>query len=200
MVLVVSSDEIKKELTGYSPEKAEFFHTESAKIADQNFENALRESKYNKVILLCGGSASGKTEFLATQLIKKQAIVLDATLSTELGARTKISKILKSNKVPVIYAVIPDDLNRAFIAFLNRDRKFSDTYFYRTHSGSRKVLLYIALNYPSVKITIVQSSYTNNQQLQFTQLKFDHKKQTVDYLTELQLTENDIISLINSKL
>lgn len=68
MTLVISADEIKKELPDYSPEKAESFHRESARLADKNFEIALKESTFKEVILLCGGTASGKTEFLVTQL------------------------------------------------------------------------------------------------------------------------------------
>ncbi|MEK7592244.1 MAG: hypothetical protein AAB508_02500, partial [Patescibacteria group bacterium] len=126
MAHIISADEIKKKLAGYSPQKAEFFHHESAKLADQLFEKALTTNPYKEVILLSGGTASGKTEFLATQLHNKRCIILDATLSTEEGAKIKLKKILKAKKVPIIYAVIPDDLKRAFIAFLNRDRKFSD--------------------------------------------------------------------------
>lgn len=129
MPLIISADEIKKKLPDYSPEKAESFHRESAKLADKNFEKALNENLFKEVILLCGGTASGKTEFLVTQLNRKRCVILDATLSTKEGAEIKLKKILKANKKAVIYAVIPDDLKRAFIAFLNRDRRFSDTHF-----------------------------------------------------------------------
>lgn len=200
MPLIISADEIKKKLPDYSPEKAESFHRESAKLADKNFEKALKESFSKEVILLCGGTASGKTEFLVTQLNRKRCVILDATLSTKEGAEIKLKKIIKANKKAVVYAVIPDDLKRAFIAFLNRDRRFSDTHFYKTHSGSRKTLLWIALNYLKVKINIVESSYTESQILQFARIKFDNRKQLIDYLTGLQLTESDIISIISKEL
>ncbi|MDE2024935.1 MAG: DUF2188 domain-containing protein [Patescibacteria group bacterium] len=61
---------------------------------------------------------------------------------------------MNAKKTPIIYTVIPDDLKRAFVAFLNRDRKFSDTHFYKTHSGSRKTLLWIAQNNPAVRAYI----------------------------------------------
>lgn len=200
MALVISADEIKKNLPNYSPEKAEFFHRESAKLADKNFEKALKESLFKDTILLCGGTASGKTEFLVTQLNRKRCIILDATLSTEEGAEIKLKKIIKAKKKPIIYAVIPDDLKRAFIAFLNRDRKFSDTHFYQTHSGSRKTLLWIALNYVKIKINIIESSYTKSQFLQFARIKFDNRQKLIDYLTDLQMTESDIINTINKEL
>ncbi len=199
MAIIISADEIKKKLLNYSPERAELFHRESAKLADKNFEIALKESSFKEVILLCGGTASGKTEFLVTQLYHKQCIILDATLSTEEGAKIKLRRVIKAKKKPVIYAVIPDDLKRAFIAFLNRDRKFSDKHFYNTHSGSRKTLLWIALNYPKIKINIVESSYTKDQ-LQFAKIKFTSKKHLTNYLAGLQLTESGIISIINKEL
>src|SRR3990167_212368 len=166
MAIVISADEIKKDLPNYSPNKAEEFHHESATKADKLFTKALKEKSHSEVILLNGGTASGKTEFLDTQLRYRDYIILDATLSTELGTKNKIRQIVKAGKTPVIYSVIPDDLKRAFVAFLNRDRKFSDVYFYQTHSGSRKTILWIAKNYPDIEIVIIESSYTQSQSLQ----------------------------------
>lgn len=196
MSIIISADEIKKELPDYSPDKAEEFHHESAKKADKQFAKALKESSYIEVILLSGGTASGKTEFLATQLSSEDSIIMDATLSTELGAKNKIRQIIKAKKVPIIYTVIPDDLKRAFIAFLSRDRKFSDEHFYKTHSGSRKTLLWIAKNYPDIELNIVESSYTPDGVLQFLKIQFDTKQKLTDYLASKQLSENDIINLI----
>ena len=200
MPIVISADEIKKKLPDYSPQKAELFHRESAKLADKEFEAALKRSSFKEVILLSGGAASGKTEFLVTQLSRKRCVIFDATLDTIERAKIKIRNILRKKKKPVIFAVIPDNLKRAFIAFLNRDRKFSDEHFYRTHSGSRKTLLWIASNYPNVRINIVESSYTKDQILQFAKLKFNSRKQMINYLSRLQLTESDIISLVNKEL
>lgn len=193
MVIVISADEIKKQIPDYSPEKAEVFHRESARLADKLFSRELKKSKYKSVILLNGGTASGKSEFLSTQLRNKRYIVFDATLSTKLGAEIKLRQIFKAKKKPIIYAVIPDDLRRAFVAFLSRDRKFSDSHFYKTHSGSRKTLLWIAKNYPQIKINIVESSYISSRVLQFAKIKLDNRQQLIEYLTGLQMTEDDII-------
>jgi len=193
MAIVISADEIKKQLPNYSPYNAESFHRESARQADKLFTRTLKTSSYNKIILLNGGTASGKTEFLSTHLINEECIILDATLSTELGAKNKIRQIFKARKIPIIYTVIPDDLRRAFIAFLNRDRKFSDTHFYKTHAGSRKTLLWIAQNYPEIDINIIESSYTLEDKLQFLKIQFDNRQKLIDYLVGKQLTENDII-------
>ncbi|HSW97298.1 MAG TPA: hypothetical protein VLF89_05725 [Candidatus Saccharimonadales bacterium] len=199
MTTIISADEIKKQLPNYSPDKAEDFHHESAKYADKQFTTALKNNPHKEVILLNGGTASGKTEFLSTHLMNKGCVILDATLSTELGAKNKIRQIIKAGKTPIIYTVIPDDLRRAFSAFLNRDRKFSDTHFYNTHSGSRKTLLWIVQNYPDLEINIIESSYTAEGKLQFLHIQFDTKAKLIDYLTGKQLTEDDIISYINTE-
>lgn len=200
MALIISADEIKKELPNYSPEKAEEFHHESAQIADRLFADALKKGEYQNAILLSGGTASGKTEFMATQLNCDDCIIFDGTLATELGAKNKLRQILAHGKTPNIYGVIPDSLNRAFIAFLSRDRKFSDEHFYKTHSGSRRTLLWIANEYPSVKITVIESSYTKGQKIQFTELIFDTREDLITYLTGIQMTEADIIKTLTSKL
>jgi len=194
MAVIISADDIKKKLSNYSPDKAEQFHRESAKIADREFENKLKDADFREVILMSGGAASGKTEFLATHLVnRKSCLILDATLSTEEGAGIKLKKIIKAKKKPVIYAVIPDDLKRAFTAFLHRDRKFSDAHFYKTHSGSRRTLLWIANNYPDVEMNIVESSYKKGKRLQFSKLKFDSRYLLISYLAGLQMTEAGII-------
>jgi hypothetical protein len=196
MVPVISADEIKKDLPHYSPDKAESFHRESAKLADKLFSESLKSNPYTSAILLNGGTASGKTEFLSTQLFHKKCIIFDATLSTPLGAENKLRQILKAKKIPVIYAVIPDNLQRAFLAFLNRDRKFSDAHFYKTHARSRKTLLWIATTYPKIKMHIIESSYTSDGKLHFLKIQFANKQKLIDYLKNKQLTENDIIDAV----
>ncbi|TSC83640.1 MAG: hypothetical protein G01um101416_1199 [Microgenomates group bacterium Gr01-1014_16] len=194
MAILISADDIKKKLPDYSPEKAEQYHRESARLADREFENKLKVAGFREVILMSGGAASGKTEFLATHLVnRKNCLILDATLSTEEGAGIKLKKIIKAKKDPIIYAVIPDGLKRAFVAFLHRDRKFSDAHFYKTHSGSRRTLLWIAKNYPDVEMNIVESSYIKGRRLQFSGLKFDSRRLLVSYLSGLQVTEAGII-------
>lgn len=193
MAVIISADEIKKELKGYTPDRAEKFHAESAKMADQEFEKEIKNTSYKEVILVCGGSASGKSEFLATQLANRESVIFDGTLSSTKRAERKLKKIIKENKTPIIYAVIPDDLKRAFIVFLRRDRKFSWSHFYRTHSSSRKTLLWIALNYSKVEINIVESSYTSSKGLQFIMIKIDNRQKLIEYLIGLQMTEDDII-------
>lgn len=200
MALVVSADRLKETLPGYSPEKSEQFHTESAKLADKQFYTALKENELESVVLMNGGTASGKTEFLATQLVNKPYIILDATLSSEEGAKIKLRSIVKAKKRPLVYSVIPDDLGRAFIAFLHRDRKFSPDHFYRTHSDSRRVLLWIIKNFPRIEVHIVESSYTKDQNLLFTGLVFDSQQELRKHVESIQLSETDIIQITNAEL
>ncbi|MEI6690782.1 MAG: hypothetical protein WCL07_03475 [bacterium] len=197
---IISADKIKKDLPGYDPKLAEEYHHESAQLADIELKRALKDNPNRKVILMSGGSASGKTEFMLTQLVQRDAIIFDTTLSTGEGARIKIKNIRKSGRKLEVYAVIPDDLSRAFIAFLHRDRKFSDAHFYQTHSGSRSTLLNIAINHPDIPIYIIESSYTEDKHMRFAQVTFDNHDQFIKYLETIQVSENAIIDLVSREL
>jgi len=106
--IIISADEIKKNLKGYNPEKVEKFHTESAKIADKNFIKYLNNKDFNNVLLLCGGTASGKTELISEYLVDREdSIIFDGTLSTTEGAKIKIKNIEKKNKRPIICFSFP---------------------------------------------------------------------------------------------
>jgi len=200
MAVIISADEIKKSLPNYSPEKAEEFHSVSAKQADKEFESVLKTSQFEKVILLNGGSASGKTEFLMTQLEKRHCVIFDGTLQTPEGARVKLERIVKVNKKPIIFSVIPDDLGRAFIAFLHRDRRFSSSHFYKTHSGSRKTLLWITEHFPTIEINLIESSYTRGQKMVFKELVFNDRQELLHYLKKIQKDEADIMKIVNDQL
>ncbi len=195
-LILISSDEAKKKLKGYDPSKAEVFHSESAKIADKEFEMALKDTKVKYVLLMSGGSASGKTEFVSAYLCDFDGIIFDSTLSTIKGAEIKIKKILKAQKIPKVFAVFPDNLERAFTAFLSRDRRFSDEHFYRTHSGYRKTLFWIAQNFPEVDIQIFESKYLSKGDLTFYKLEFSDYQQLVEFLKRSQYTEEEIIRII----
>ncbi|MCK5211758.1 hypothetical protein KAJ89_03580 [Candidatus Parcubacteria bacterium] len=198
--MIISADIIKKQMKDYDPGNAEEYHRESARTADIEFKNALKVVKKKKVILMNGGSASGKTEFVSEYLNGYEGIIFDGTLPTPEGARVKIKKIARAHKEAVVYSVIPDDLLRAFVAFLNRDRKFQDIHFYKTHSGSRKTLLWIAEKYPDLKLKIFESSYNKIQNMIFSELIFDNKEQELFYLQGIQMTVEKIIKLVNEKI
>lgn len=198
--VLISSDEIKKNIKGYHPEKASQFHKKSAQLADKKFQKTIKD--IDTIYLMCGGSASGKTEFLSEYLDDFEGIIFDGTLSTLEGAKIKIKKIQRAKKKPIICAVFPDDLKRAFDAFLHRDRKFDDEHFYRTHSGSRKTLLWIAQNYLDVEIRIYESSYSKDKykrksDIIFDQLIFKSRKQCIEFLKDFQYTEGQILKLVH---
>lgn len=194
--LIIAADEIKKSLPGYVPEKSESFHHESAKRADQQLQLSLKESPCKEVILMCGGAASGKTEYVSEYLVDLPVIVFDGTLPTLSGAEIKIRSILKARKTPIVCAVLPDDMRRAFAAFLHRDRKFSDTHFYRTHVGSRKTLLAIAETYPEIEIQLIESSYVYGKSMTFKKLVFHKRDQLIAFLKKQQYTEDILIDMV----
>lgn len=181
---VVSADEIKKSIRGYNPKKSEEFHSESAKLADKEFYEKIKGNPNKEVILICGGSASGKTEYLTTYLSHFKGVILDTTLSTKEGARIKIEKILKQKKKPRIVAVIPDDLRRAFLAFLSRDRQYPDKYFYETHAGSKETLLWIAQKHPDIEIDYFISTYGKSKKIRFGKAEIKDKIMEIEFLKE----------------
>lgn len=194
----ISIDDQKKRIPGYKPQEAEKYHRESAKTADAIFARALKEDPSTTVILLCGGSASGKTEFCSEYLDDEDAIVYDGTLSSEHGAEVKLRNVHRAHKKAVIIAVFPDDLKRAFSAFLLRDRQFSDEHFYRTHVGARKTLLWIAENSPDTEIRLYESTYRRGSSLSFDSLVFKTQAELIAHLRSIQYTEEHIISLVTA--
>jgi hypothetical protein len=192
MAFIISADELKKTLSGYDPARSNEFHRASARLADKVYEQAVKERPENEVMLLSGGAASGKTEYLSVYLESKDIIILDGTLPSLEGAKIKISKALKRRKKVSITAVMPENFNIAFSAFLGRERKFPPEHFFRTHSSSRKTLLEIAEALPEVEITIIDSAYDSNGGLHFTEIVFSDKASMVELLRQRQYTESEI--------
>lgn len=195
--IIISIDESKKKVSGYSPSSADKFHSQSAKLANKDFDQALKESNCSDVILMCGGSASGKTEFLSVYLGDFHGIIFDSTLPTIEGAEIKIKRIRKAGKTPFIYAVLPDDIKRAFIAFLGRDRKFSDEHFYRTHSGSRMTLLSLVKGHIDLEVKIFESSYVKNN-LIYKEILFSNRKELIEFLENNQYTEDQVLNIVKT--
>src|SRR5262249_7911336 len=142
--LLISADELKKTIPGYDPEQSHLVHRESAKLADKEYAAKVKDPAFKEVILMSGGGASGTTEFVSAYLMDDSAIIVDVTLAISEGAKIKVRAAQKAGKAVRVVAVWPRDLKIAFAAFLQRDRKYPDEYFYRTHSVSRRVLLEIA--------------------------------------------------------
>ena len=192
MTFIISPDDLKKTLQGYDPSKADIFHRDSARLADTAYAAALKTRPEPEVILLSGGAASGKTEYLSVYLQDKHAIIFDGTLPTFEGAKIKIRNAQKSGKTVSITAVMPEDFGVAFEAFLGRERKFPPEHFFRTHSSSRKTLLAIAEYFPDLAITVIDSSYDDEHSLSFTEIVFDQKDALLELLRHRQYTEEAI--------
>lgn len=195
MAFIISADDIKKTLPGYDPNNSDKMHRESAKLADKAYEEALKARSENTVILMAGGTASGKTEYISAYLKNTKGIILDGTLPTFDGAKIKIRKALKNNKNIEVHSVLPFSLETAFVAFLNRDRKFPPEHFFRTHSSSREALLDIAKNFPEIKMEIIfseNSKQDSKYKMNFTKLWIPDRSFLIEFLTESQYTEDEI--------
>lgn len=217
MYKVISIDEEKEFLPGYSPENADSFHRETAKIVNKKFDQELKKVKGKKAILMCGGSASGKTEFIAKfcptetdQDIVVEGIVFDSTLATENGAQTKIRNVKRFGNIPVVCLILPYSLTRCFKAFHERDRKIPESRFFETHSGARKVALWIAKNHPEVELLIYYNRLNDEADrsdgdsqiskiedgLGFAEISFENKNELIAFLEEAQCSEEEIKTLI----
>jgi len=198
---IIDLDEIKKEIPGYSPEKADEFHEQSAKIANKIFDMRLKEMKNQNIVLMCGGSASGKSEFLAKFLPESfEGIVFDSTFSTPEGAEIKIKNMQKSGNTPILCVILPKNLKDSFTAFQNRERKIPEYRFYETHSGARKTALWVAKNFPEVEILVYENQYDafdqEEEELPYSQKQFDDKEDLLEFLQEIQYTEEGIFRQI----
>ena len=192
---IISSDDIKKELPGYDPNDAGALHEESTRIADERLTQAIRTRSEKTVILMSGGSASGKSEYVSAYLKNRAVIISDGTSSKYERANRKITQVLESGKKVEMHAVWPMDLEKAFVAFLNRDRKFSAKHFFRTHSSSRKTLLHIAQNSPTIPITVFFSRYQGEGHTMdtiFAKVLIENRGQLVAFLNNNQYTEEEI--------
>ena len=195
MAYVISPDEIKKTLAGYKPESAENFQTESAKQADRLYAQALKARTESKVILMSGGAASGKSEYVSAYLKDEPVIVFDGTLPTPRGAEIKITRARKAHKQVEIHAILPENFLVAFVAFLNRDRKFPVEHFYRTHSSARSTLLYTARTMPEITIKIFVSKVDfvgEGSTMSFRELTFSKHQNLIEFLEGNQYTEEEI--------
>ena len=83
--MIIEVDEYKKKVFWYNAAHSENFHEASAKLADKDFTIALKSGLYKRVILMAGGTASGKTEYATSYLTKKDQLVYDGTLKNENG-------------------------------------------------------------------------------------------------------------------
>jgi hypothetical protein len=197
MAYIISSDDVKETLPGYNPLKAEEFHKKSTNIADKMFEDALKSRTEKTVIIMSGGSASGKSEYVSAYLYSRKVMIYDGTSSTYARAKGKLEKALRSDKRVEAHAVWPESFERAFLAFTYRDRQFSVKHFYRTHSNSRKTLLKIAKEFSNVPIKLTLSDYrTSEPKMTFSVLTEKSRIKFIEYLQDNQYTENEIMARV----
>lgn len=195
MALLISADDLKSTIPGYDPSKSDAVHHESARLADREYVQALRQPEYPTVYLLSGGGASGKTEYMSEYLMSERAIIMDGTLPSFAGAKIKAQAARKSGKHVSIHAVWPEDFKIAFSAFLGRDRKYPDQHFYSTHSRARAALLEIAESNLDVEIAIIESQYENSK-LRFFRYEFETTADQIEFIREGQYTEEEIRKII----
>lgn len=141
---------------------------------------------------MCGGSASGKSEYVSAYLEDKSVIILDGTLPSFKGAKIKIRNALKAGKKIEVHCVLPESLLIAFIAFLNRDRKFPVEHFYRTHSSARETVLEVAKTFPDVTIKLIVSHGAEGAGMSFTEKQFENRDALIEFLGAQQYTEKEI--------
>lgn len=196
--VIISADEIKKSLVDYDPTQSHLVHRQSTQLADKQFAETVKSSKYKTVVLLSGGSASGKTEFVSEYLVDQNLIIFDGTLPSFQGAKIKADLARRYKKEVVIKAIWPEDIKIAFAAFLSRDRKYPDEFFYKTHINSRQALLDIALSELAVSVTIYHNSY-NKEGITFREISFQNRKFLIDYLEANQYTERELLDIISKE-
>ena len=200
MAHIISADTIKKILPGYDPAKSGLVHSQSAKLADKAFEAALKQRSEQTVVLMAGGTASGKTEYVSTYLKQRKLIVFDGTLPTFKGAKIKIDKIKKANKQAEVHLIIPSSAADAHTAFLDRKRKFNLSHFYRTHSGSRRTVLEVSEQYPKVPIRIFISKVIEQKfgfNMKFSEQVFSSQTELIAYLAKNQYNEREIKRMVS---
>jgi len=137
--MIIEVDKFKEKIEGYDPERSEDFHIESGKLADVEFRKQLKNSIHKRVVLMAGGSASGKSEYAQTFLMHKDQLVYDGTLKNFHGFKVKNDKIKRyskhSPKIKVVY-ILPVNWEESLEVFLSRERKMELKTFFGTHAKS----------------------------------------------------------------
>lgn len=138
--MIVEVDAYKEKVPGYTPKRSEEFHRASAGLADTEFTQELKSRKYRRVILMAGGTASGKTEFAHSYLYHPDQLVYDGTLKDYHGFEVKLQRIARHTKGQAkvkVVLIIPRDWTKAFGAFLQRERKMNVATFFDTQIRSK---------------------------------------------------------------
>lgn len=188
-IMIIEVDEYKKKVKGYSAEKSEEFHIESGKLADKDFILQLKTKNYSKVVLMSGGTASGKTEYATSYLKRKNILVYDGTLKDYNGLKVKLDKIeryAKNIKNISVVLVIPKNIIHSFSAFLKRERKMKTSVFFDTHIKTKYTVAKI-LKETKIKVEIYVSEYNEkSDKLSFIKFRMSKgRKQTAILLERI---------------
>ncbi len=183
--MIIEVDEYKEKVVGYEAEKSEDFHIESARLADKDFIKHLKTGKYKRVILMAGGTASGKTEFATSYLIHKDQLVYDGTLKNFEGFQIKYKNIMKYTKGLAkikIVLIIPANFDDAFKIFHNRKRKMKLETFFDTQIRSRQTVAKILIE-TKVRVEVYSSVYSSSKdKLQYTRINITNRKDVAENL------------------
>jgi len=187
--MIIEVDEYKNLVPGYNPKKSEDFHVDSARLADKHFTDCLKSGKYKKVVLMAGGTASGKTEFAFSYLDKKDQVVYDGTLKGFEGFKIKLQRIERhsKNKPKIkVVLIIPQDWTKAFGAFMKRDRIMRPIVFFETQIKS-KITVAKILNETKTKVEIYVSDVKDDtNKLSYRKIKMvKGRKNTAKSLLEV---------------
>lgn len=152
---VISLDEIKKTLPGYSKETSQSLQKSAAIETEKQLIKAINEDTSGIVRLLGGGPGSGKTEILLPGLIDYPSVIWDGTLANIPIARKMIDLALskgKSVEISPIYTPIQEAFEfagkrpgRAAIA--------ADPLIER-HVGFRENIVKLLEEYPKVEVSV----------------------------------------------
>lgn len=196
--MIIEVDTFKEEIPGYDPDRSEDFHSESGKLADKAFTKNLKDPTYKRIILMAGGTASGKSEYAQSYLTHKDQLVYDGTLKNFSGFEIKNQRITRYAKhnpqIKVVY-ILPNYWIQAFDVFLSRTRKMNPSTFFETHIKSAQTIAQI-LKETSCRVEVYASSYSKNQsKMKYERITFEDREEGSQILN--QIAQNMIIQAKN---
>lgn len=190
--MIIEVDKYKEFIFGYDLNHSDDVHIESAKLADQEFERFLKEKKFKEIIFMSGGTASGKTEFVAQNYREiADILVLDATMKNIESFQIKyklIKKYQHENVIVKIVHVAPFIWVNALAAFYGRERQMKLENFWITHVNSKMTLAKIIEKYEDVIVELYISTYPNKK-CNFEIASMDNwsKKEKIEFIKNLGL-------------
>jgi len=155
--VIVDLDDYKVDLDGYDESDAESndsVQREASKLSDSDFKKAAKSSEYDELVVVCGGSGSGKTEFAHTYYcdgncmqecgneldLEINPLVYVTTLSSSKSGDGISSKIKYAHKGGIskvrFILIAPKDHEKCYMAFLRRSRKIKPEVFHRSHQAA----------------------------------------------------------------